>query len=131
MSPLEAPWARVSLSGNDLAWAGPAGAVVAVNGLCTGHGDPSLKVLTDHLLMGFDAREILGREELMLAGRAALRTRAAARLDGIPMEMELTVLKKDGCVYDLSYSAPPSSFETGLGAYRAVVESFEAMGARR
>lgn len=122
----EAPWRALSFSGNDLAWAAPGGALIAVNAVCEGHGDPSLKVLTDHLLIGFEAREIREREELMLDGRGALRTRAAASLDGVPVELELTALKKDGCVYDLIYTAPASRFDEEHGVYRRIVSSFRA-----
>ncbi|HEY0841114.1 MAG TPA: hypothetical protein VGD74_13080 [Vulgatibacter sp.] len=128
---LPSPWSQVSFSGNDLAWVAPEGQVVAVNGLCSEHGDPSLKVLTDHMLLGFEDRVVRTREELKLAGRAALRTRAGASLDGVPVELELTVLKKDGCVYDLTYTAPPSAFDGRLAEYRRLVEGFEAGGSRR
>ncbi|HWV36896.1 MAG TPA: hypothetical protein VN033_00280 [Vulgatibacter sp.] len=131
ITPLASPWSRIFFTGNDLAWEGPQGQVVAVNGVCSGHGDPSLKVLTDHLLFGFEDRVVEARDELRLAGRAALRTRASATLDGVPVELELTVLKKDGCVYDLTYTAPPGGFDAGLATYRALVESFEAPGRPR
>ncbi|AKU90512.1 hypothetical protein [Vulgatibacter incomptus] len=127
VDPPAAPWERVSFAGNDLAWAGPDGELLAVNAVCQEHGDPSLKVLTDHLLMGFENRRIREREEVRLAGRSALRTRAEAQMDGVPVELELTVLKKDGCVYDLTYLASPSRFDARLGAYRAVLKSFEAV----
>lgn len=128
---LPSPWRQVSFADNDLAWIAPEGQVIAVNGLCAQHGDPSLKVLTDHLLLGFEGREVRAREELKLAGRAALRTRAAATLDGVPVELELTVVKKDGCVYDLTYSAPPAGFDGRVAAYRKLVEGFEAGGSHR
>ncbi len=131
VAPPGGPWERVSISGNDLAWEGAAGEVIAVNALCSEHGDPSLQVLTNHLLMGFEDRTVRERETLQLAGRAALRTRVGASLDGVKRELELLVLKKDGCVYDLSYLAPPSTFDARLPDFHAVVESFEALGSRR
>lgn len=130
---VEAPaggWRLVSFSGNDLAWGGPDGEVIAVNSECEDHGDPSLAVLTNHLLIGFEDRVIRERESLQISGRGALRTRVAATLDGVPVEMELTVLKKDGCVYDLVYLAPPHRFEEHLSTYRRVVASFDAPGRR-
>src|SRR5690606_3292323 len=117
-------------SGNDLAWGGPDGVVIAVNAECEDHGDPSLAVLTNHLLIGFEDRVIRERESLQISGRGALRTRVAATLDGVPVEMELTVLKKDGCVYDLVYLAPPHRFEEHVSTYRRVVASFDAPGRR-
>lgn len=124
-------WDRVDFSGNDLAWSDGEGSLIAVNSVCEGHGDPSLKVLTDHLLMGFDRREVLEREELQLDGRGALRTRANASLDGVPVELEMTVLKKDGCVYDLVYTAPHGRFGVRAADYRSLVKSFSAEARRR
>ena len=123
-------WRFVSFAGNDLAWGGPGGEVIAVNSECEDHGDPSLVVLTNHLLIGFEDRVVREREALQISGRGALRTRVAATLDGVPVEMELTVLKKDGCVFDLVYLAPPHSFEKHLPTYRRVVASFDAPGRR-
>lgn len=119
-------WQRVGFSENDLAWSDGDGSIIAVNAVCEDHGDPSLKVLTDHLLMGFDNREIVEREELHLDGRGALRTRANAQLDGVPVEIETTVLKKDGCVYDLVYTAPHGRFGVRAADYRSLVQSFSA-----
>lgn len=123
-------WEFVSFSGNDLAWGRPSGEVIAVNSECEDHGDPSLAVLTNHLLIGFEDRVVRERETLRISDRGALRTRLTASLDGVPVEMELTVLKKDGCVYDLTYLAPPDRFEEHLPTYRKVVESFDAPGRR-
>lgn len=116
-------WQPLSFSGNDLAW-GRGDSLISVNSECEGHGDPSLEVLTGHLLIGFEDREILDRERLQLDGRGALRTRALASLDGVPVELEMVVLKKDGCVYDLIHTAPRGSLSEGQSAFDAVVSSF-------
>ena len=128
---LPADWRQVSFARNDLAWTDEGGRLIAVNAVCDGHGDPSLKVLTDHLLLGFESREIIEREELRLDGRGALRTRANASLDGVPVELEMTLVKKDGCVYDLIYTAPAGTFGLRAGDYRALVQSFSTDAARR
>ncbi len=62
--------------------------------------DVPLRALTQHLTIGFTERQITQQRELMLDGRAALRTEMTARLDGVPKELAFVVLKKDGCVYD-------------------------------
>lgn len=124
LDPLPSPWRQVRFAGNDLAWTDGAGSVIAVNAVCEDHGDPSLEVLTNHLLMGFEDRQILERERMTLDGRGALRTRANARLDGVPVELELTLLKKDGCVYDFVYTAPQDRFGVRAAEYRALVRSF-------
>ena len=40
----------------------------------------------------------------------------ALGLDGVPMAYDIFVLKKDGCVYDLVYVAPPDAAGQGAGA---------------
>lgn len=117
-------WQRAKFSGNDLAWTHPVGHVIAVNSECRDTGDPSLKVLTNHLLIGFEDRQVVEREEFPLDGRGALRTHVATELDGVPVEMELTVLKKDGCVYDFIYTSPRGRFGEAVGDYRTLVKSF-------
>jgi len=124
LDPLPPDWKPISFADNDLAWTDGGGRVISVNAVCEGHGDPSLKVLTDHLLLGFEQRHVLEREELRLAGRGALRTRANASLDGVPVELEMTLVKKDGCVYDLIYTAPAGTFGVRAADYRRLVESF-------
>lgn len=124
---LEAPggtWSPASFNENDLAWTAPQGQVIAVNATCEEHGDPSLKVLTDHMLLGFEDRIFASQEELQLDGRGALKSRLTASLDGVPIDLELTVLKKDGCVYDFTYTSPHGRFEEHVGDYRRLVSSF-------
>ena len=105
--PDSARWRRIQLSENDLAWvARDSGDILAVNATCKEHGDPSLEVLTTHLLFGFRDHELLDRRTEPLDGREALRSKYHAKLDGVPIELELVVLKKNGCVHDFSFIAP-------------------------
>jgi hypothetical protein len=57
-------------------------------------------------------------------GREAMHTMMDAKLDGVPMSYDVWVLKKDGCVYDMLYLAPPNSFERGLSAFNQLVGGF-------
>jgi hypothetical protein len=105
--PNSASWRKFSLHDNDAAWtARDSGHVMAVNSTCADHGDPSLDILTNHLVMGFTDRALDARAELTVDGRQALRSFYRARLDGVPVELELLVLKKNGCVHDFSYISP-------------------------
>ena len=40
-----------------------------------------------------------------------------AKLDGVPMQYDIYVMKKDGCVYDLVYVAPPGRFAAGAADF--------------
>lgn len=111
-------WKKVGFADNDLAWLGPNGALLAMNATCKDYGDPSLEVLTNHLLMGFTDKQLVERKTFVLDGRDALESTYTAKLDGVPIDISVAVLKKDGCVHDFTYVAPQ-----GKGAqYRAELD---------
>lgn len=120
-------WQLVRLSGNDVAYShGDSGHGIAVNATCEDHGDASLEVLTRHLLQGFTERQQLSQETVWLDGREALRSQYLARLEGVPVQLLLVVMKKDYCVYDFSYVAPPGRLEEHLPAFQSLLEGFHA-----
>jgi hypothetical protein len=131
--PDETTWKRIDFADNDLAWASvTSGQVLAVNATCRGHEDPPLEVLTTHLLFGFSARERVSQRLLTLDGREALRSHYRARLDGVPVEIELVVLKKNGCVHDFTAVSPAGQQALGLPAFEALLaESAEDQELRR
>lgn len=120
-------WRRVKLADNDLAFVSEtSGHSMGINALCEGHDDPPLPVLIQHLLIGFTERRQLEEKAVWLDNREGLRARYEARLDGVPIEMLFTVLKKDGCVYDFTYLSPEGRFEERLADYEALVLGFHA-----
>ncbi len=115
-------WERVAMQDNDLAWHNARiGAVAQVNASCDPYQDVPLSALTNHLLIGFTDREFRSSETVPLDEREALRSHVVARLDGVPRELLLYVLKKDQCTYDFSLIAPPGE------SYRAAEPEFERM----
>lgn len=111
---------------NDLAYANDRlGAVIQVNGSCDPGLDIPLPALTNHLLFGFTERNIDAQELVPMDGREALRTQVRAKLDGVPRQLELVVLKKDGCVYDFALVARPgASFSEAQAVFHAMLDSF-------
>src|SRR5579863_1939580 len=97
---LPATWHRFNLSGADLTFRDDSGGTILVNGTCEGVTDVSLDVLTNQALFGVEHREVVSREMITLDGRDALRTQVKGTMDGVPVELELVVLKKDDCTYD-------------------------------
>ncbi len=56
--------------------------------------------------MGFTEPKTLDQQTKMLDGREALFSHSTAKLDGIPRELSLVVMKKDGCIYDFMQISP-------------------------
>jgi len=88
--------------------------------------DAPLTVLINHQVMGFTGVETVSQTEQELAARGALERIATGRLDGVPVSLGLTVIRKGPCVFDLVLISPPAGFERGLADYRAFVSGFEA-----
>jgi hypothetical protein len=127
IGPLSSGWSRLSVEDqNDLAWSHRGhGAIVQVNSTCDPASDVPLVTLTNHLLMGFTDRDVREQAIVAMNEREALRTHVVARLDGVPRELLLYVLKKDDCVYDLALLAPVgASFERSLVEFEPFVAGF-------
>src|SRR3954471_1089891 len=128
---LSRSWRPLEVDSNDIAYiSSDSPHSLAVNSTCTPDGDASLQVLTAHLLMGFTDRERVAEEHVTMDGRDSLRSRYQAKLDGVPVEMMLVVLKKDGCVYDFTYLSPPGRFDEKRQSFEQVLAEFHAEEAR-
>ena len=101
------------------------GAVVEANATCRDDADAApLGALTRQLLIGYTDRHIQSQETVPLDQREALRTRVQAKLDGVPMVLDLFVMKRNGCIFDLSYAAPPDGYARGADDFARFVGGF-------
>jgi len=96
-------WQSVEASGNDLAFYRHGMGTIAVNSTCREYEDVPLPALVNHLLFDTTRRDVRVEETVTLSGRGAQHVVVDVELDGVPIELELFVLRKDGCVYDLSH----------------------------
>ena len=86
-----------------------------------------LSSLTAHLLVGYSDRRERSSELIAFAQREALRSVIDAKLDGVPVVLDLYVLKRDGCIFDLCFVARPASYDAGLPDFRRFVEGFHQL----
>lgn len=126
--PVPPSWRNMQVEGNDAAWFDPAsGGTVHVDHTCDRAMDTPLPSLVQHLLIGFTQRETVLEETVPFDRREARHVVVNARLDGVPRSLELYVMKKDGCVYDLGFVAPPERFDAGRPSFDAFVRGFRTM----
>jgi hypothetical protein len=126
--PVPASWRPMSIEGNDVAWSDEAShGVVHADHSCERSQDTPLTALVQHLLVGFTEREFISEETIPFDGREARHVTVRARLDGVPMMLDLYVMKKDGCVYDLGLVAPPEGFPRILPAFSEFVRGFHTI----
>jgi len=126
--PVPEQWHRIEVSEARLAFHDEqTDALVAVGGRCDRDGDDvPLQALTQHLFLQFTDRTIRNQRLLALDRREALRTELTAKLDGVPRDFVVVVLKKDGCVYDFMLIAPPGGIPDSSPPFDRFVLGFSA-----
>jgi hypothetical protein len=127
VGPLDASWHRFNVSDCNVAFRHVDGGSILANGRCSGIKDVPLDVLTNQAVIGLEDKQEHSREVITLDGRAALRTRMSATLDGVPVELDLVVLKKDNCTYDLQLVAGQKVFAERESDFWRFVEGFQQM----
>jgi hypothetical protein len=122
---------QVEVDDNDLAFHRDGHGTISVNTTCTDYEDVPLPALVNHLLFDTTERRFVLEETVTLDGRAARHVVVAAELDGVPVELELYVMKKDGCVIDLSHVRTSRASEAARASFRAFVARFALLEVRR
>ncbi|HVH99979.1 MAG TPA: hypothetical protein VM869_14785 [Enhygromyxa sp.] len=135
-------WVPLTEKGLQVAWRHDSDpAVIQVFGECGIHGDSDLEDFVDHQRIDYSAWAIVeeptgeldaeGRPRMRpkqyyttIANREALRTTVRANLDGVEVMIEYVVVKKDGCLFDLTYIAKPEDFEQHTPAFQKVIDGF-------
>ena len=124
-----AGWRPVEVTDASLAYRDEThGASVLLNARCRrpDEGTP-LVALTNHLLMGSTAREVVSQVAEPFDAREALHTKLRAKWDGVPIALDIYVMKKDGCTYDFVYMVDPSAFDSAARDFESFVHGFRTL----
>ncbi len=98
---------------------------ISVSSFCGGSFDDSpLPILTNQLFYGLTGVEKETEKNMQLDGRSALRTLVHGQLDGVPVMVDVVVLKKDSCIFDLTYTANPNDYKTGVPDFENFYKGF-------
>lgn len=100
-------------------------ATIVVDALCgPKFDDAPLPRLAQELFQRLQDRRISSQKNFTLDGRAALRMDGTGTIDGVPLRMAVVVMKKDFCLYDFVYFAPPRTFVRGEGDFEGFLDGF-------
>ena len=101
-------WEPVRSGGADHAWwnAEHAASFYADSNCGVRFEDVALARLADAQLNGVADGDPLSEEYFMLDGREAYTRLALGQLDGVPVELAVTIMKKNQCTYDFVLVAP-------------------------
>jgi hypothetical protein len=128
---LPAGFERVEAPDNDLAFHRRGDGTISINTTCTDYEDVPLPALVNHLLFDTTERRFAIEETVTLDGRAARHVLVHAELDGVPIELELYVMKKDGCVIDLAHIRSSQASAGARDIFRAFVLRFALLEVHR
>lgn len=121
-------WQLESLDGAALVFRNPeldAGISLRVD--CDQPESGPLRWVAQHLFFGLSDKEIDQRAPVTLSGVPGIRTRMHARLDHQPVEVDGVTLRREECLYDFAYVAPPERFEEGRPDFDAFVQSWATL----
>ena len=70
---------------------------------------------------------------MTLAGRGARHTllELELELDGVPLELELYVMRRDGCVFDVSHVRSRTRPDESRAVFARFVSAFDVLEVRR
>ncbi len=131
LGPLGAGWQRHDSDADLAFYDRDLDAMIMVNSECPMQHEAPLEVAANTLTIGFTEKQTLREERVPLSGREALHRRVRAKLDGVPLLIDLFVLKKDECLYDLVYLAPPDSAGRGVADFGRLVAGFDTVEGER
>jgi hypothetical protein len=123
---LDGSWNFLHREGAAVAFFNPAtNAIIESNASCRDDSEAAaLEALTNHLLIGYTERHVATQALVTIDQREALHTIIDAKLDGVPMTLDLYVLKRNGCIFDLSLASPPAAHEQLAAPFAAFVSGF-------
>jgi hypothetical protein len=130
VGPLTAGFERVEVADNDLSFHRPKLGTISVNATCTEYEDVPQTALLNQLLFGTTQREFLVDETVTLDGRGARHVISDLELDGVPMRINVYLLQKDGCVYDLTHVGSRQESVTAQPVFDAFVRGFAVLRTR-
>jgi len=124
-------WTRVEETDSNLAFRRDGMGVIGVHSSCEDYEDVTPQVLANHLLFGTTERKYVLDETAPVDGRDARHVLVEASLDGVRLELEIFVLVRDGCVYDLTHARPAGSGEPVRGPFLEFVGAFAVLDGPR
>lgn len=102
-------WERMKVRSRTISFYNPAfKSSISTDAYCGGGvSDKRLEVLGGEIVSALQDRYVVSETNFDLDGRGALRQVAHGTLDGVPVVVDLVVVRKNECVFDLYAVTPP------------------------
>ncbi len=126
VSPLPSPWKSPKVRSKQLVHQNDEiGATIVTDVLCGAKFDDApLPRLGREMFQGLKEVTILREKEFTLEGSDAFRVTGKGTSQGVSIQMDVVVMKKDFCLYDFAYFAPSSTFSKGVNDFEGYFNGF-------
>lgn len=123
----KAPFSKHLSPGVDAAWKNDnTGSIISYLSDCSTTYDPTLEAATDEVVQGILEQKVLKQNKISYQGREALQTQLRGRVDGVDSSIDITVFKKNGCLYILNLVASPLAIEGDRSFFENFLKGFRA-----
>lgn len=120
------PFQKIDESTADGVWQSEkTGNTIAINSSCRKAGD-TIKSEEDSVLAGIEHIKSRQSQRITLDGSTADRIHAEGTSDGDLVDVDLVIVKKSDCTYDLAYVGRRATFKEELGIFQTFLERFHA-----
>lgn len=123
-------WNRLKLGKAVIAFYNPEiKSTISTDSFCDqAYNDSPLKSLTQQLFPGLQDRKVIEEEPMMLDQRGALQTILQAKLDGVPVMVNIVVIKKDWCLFDFFMVSEKEHFAKASQDFEGFFKGFSFSG---
>lgn len=98
---------------------------MAVSASCPARETGPLPALARHLIFGLRDVKRVRQEPILIDGVAGLDTEVIGTWEGERVQVWSVVVRREGCLYDLLFIAPPEAFGAQRADFDAFLKSWE------
>jgi hypothetical protein len=121
------PYEEIKVSSADHVWQSlKTGNTIALNSSCVEKNKEDLHSLEKGIFSGVDNVVIKNETKITVDGAPAVRTYAEGKTDNIPISIDLVVIEKNNCTYDLAYVARTATFAAERTLFNNFIERFHS-----
>lgn len=111
--PLDAAW-KNSKNGNTISYLSE----------CNGHSDPTYETIREGILSGLRDVNIEKQEMRKFNNRQAFISIVSGSVDGIPTKLKIIILKKDNCIFVITYVGLNPFYDEDEKTFNNFIEGF-------
>lgn len=125
-SPPHSPFLPATTELADMQWtSSKTGNSISVLSECKVRNEPSLDVLQKEVLSAIDVVKV-DDQKITFNEREALRIRAQGTLDGVPVQMESIIFKKNSCSYTITFGGRMGQLKSEVPQFETFLKDFQA-----